>query len=74
VIVSTAATCLGLFLYGRGIFFKFTLDATRKTASVDRRLLYTIVVRHSFTGTGCPVVSYFTKVYSARSITEFYLL
>lgn len=55
-------------------FFKFTLDATRKPASIDRRFLYTIVARHSIGGTGCLVVFCFTKAHSERPITEFYLL
>ncbi|ORE03322.1 hypothetical protein BCV72DRAFT_213471, partial [Rhizopus microsporus var. microsporus] len=49
----------------------FCLDVTHKTTNIDRCLLYTIVVRHSFTSTGCPVAFCFTTNHSARPIIEF---
>ena len=45
---------------------KFTLDITRKPANIGRRFLYTIVVKHSLTGTGCCFLLYedsFCKIY-----------
>ncbi|ORE11114.1 hypothetical protein BCV72DRAFT_328559, partial [Rhizopus microsporus var. microsporus] len=49
----------------------FCLDTTHKTTNVDRCLLYTNVVRHSFTGTGCPAAFCSTKNHSARPIIKF---
>jgi hypothetical protein len=44
------------------------LDATHKTANLPRCLLYTIVVRHPITGTGCPVAYMFTTNNGASSV------
>ncbi|KAI9476355.1 MAG: hypothetical protein EXX96DRAFT_576882, partial [Benjaminiella poitrasii] len=36
------------------------LDATHNTLNIARGLLYSIVVRHPLSGTGCPVAFLFT--------------
>ncbi|ORE16135.1 hypothetical protein BCV71DRAFT_163179, partial [Rhizopus microsporus] len=38
----------------------FSLDATHNTTAFKDGLLYTLVIRHLETGTGCPVAFLFT--------------
>lgn len=47
------------------------LDATHKTSNIDKCLLYTVVVRHPMTGTGCPVAFCFTTDHSTAPLLEF---
>lgn len=51
----------------------FCLDATHKTTAIGGDLLYTIVIRHSDTGTGCPVAYLFTKDQSAGVLCNWLL-
>lgn len=52
----------------------FYLDVTHKTTNVDRCLLYTFVVRHSFTGTDCPLTFVLQRVILQDLLLNFYLL
>ncbi|CEP13527.1 hypothetical protein [Parasitella parasitica] len=47
------------------------LDATHCVSHIQRGILYTIVIRHAITGTGCPVAYMFTKDHSMASIAAF---
>jgi transposase-like protein len=47
------------------------LDATYKTSNLRRYLLYTIVVRHPVTGTGCCVAYMFTTDNGASPVKRF---
>jgi hypothetical protein len=38
----------------------FSLDATHNTTAFKNGLLYTLVIRHAETGTGCPIAYLFT--------------
>lgn len=47
------------------------LDATHSTISIDKGILYPIVIRPPLTGTGCPVAFFFTKDHSMLPIRNF---
>lgn len=47
------------------------LDATHSTTKIDKGILYTIVIRHPLTGTGCPVAFFFTKDHSMLPVRDF---
>ncbi|CEP16772.1 hypothetical protein [Parasitella parasitica] len=47
------------------------LDATHCVTNVERGLLYTIVLRHPVSGTGCPVAYMFTKDHSMAAVAVF---
>ncbi|KAI8347197.1 hypothetical protein EDC96DRAFT_449026, partial [Choanephora cucurbitarum] len=36
------------------------LDATHRISHIQRAIMYTVVIRHPVTGTGCPVAYMFT--------------
>ncbi|CEP15854.1 hypothetical protein [Parasitella parasitica] len=48
------------------------LDATHCVANVENGILYTIVVRHPLTGTGCPVANFYTNDHSMVPSGTFY--
>ncbi|GAA5817499.1 hypothetical protein MFLAVUS_011047 [Mucor flavus] len=47
------------------------LDATHCVTNIKNGILYTIVIRHPLTGTGCPVAFMFTENHSMYPIKEF---
>lgn len=47
------------------------LDATHKTTNIDNYWLYTVVVCHPVTVTGCPVAYCYTTDHSVTPIAEF---
>ncbi|KAG1138593.1 hypothetical protein G6F37_010815 [Rhizopus arrhizus] len=47
------------------------LDATHCVTNIVKAILYTIVIRHPLTGTGCPVAYMFTEDHSMYPIKEF---
>lgn len=47
------------------------LDATHCISHIQKAILYTVVVRHPVTGTGCPVAYMYTKDHSMAAITVF---
>ncbi|CEP07345.1 hypothetical protein [Parasitella parasitica] len=48
------------------------LDATQCVANVENGILYTIVVRHPLTGTGCPVAYFYTNDHSMVPTRRFF--
>lgn len=46
----------------------FCLDATHNVSKERHGLLYTIVIRHTETGNGCPVAFFYTTEKSAMSL------
>ncbi|CEG73275.1 hypothetical protein RMATCC62417_08686 [Rhizopus microsporus] len=49
----------------------FYLDATYCVSNIDNVILYSIVVRYSITGSGCPVAFFFTNDHSMIPIACF---
>lgn len=47
------------------------MDATHSTTNIDKGILYTIVIRHPKTGTGCPVAFFFSTDHSMVPIKDF---
>ncbi|GAA5803434.1 hypothetical protein HPULCUR_008916 [Helicostylum pulchrum] len=47
------------------------LDVTHCTSNIDKGILYTIVTRHPWTGTGCPVAFFFTTDHSMLPVKHF---
>ncbi|KAI9484074.1 MAG: hypothetical protein EXX96DRAFT_451413, partial [Benjaminiella poitrasii] len=49
----------------------FSLDAIHEVTSIEKRILYTVVVRHPNTETCFPVAYCFTTDHSSEPIIEF---
>ncbi|CAO3644781.1 unnamed protein product [Mucor hiemalis] len=47
------------------------LDATHCVSHIEKGILYTIVIRHPISGTGCPVAYMFTKDHSMAAVSVF---
>ncbi|KAI9483955.1 MAG: hypothetical protein EXX96DRAFT_560288, partial [Benjaminiella poitrasii] len=63
------------FTFGKKILLEsdsWCLDATHNTSNIARGLLYSTVVRHPLSGTGCPVAFLFTQNQSLFRLSRFF--